>query len=153
MILINKISNILFKVKTHNILIQFFRYLFVGGTAFLIDYLLLIFLTDNIKVHYLVSAVISFIIGLTVNYSLSKLWIFNNNMQERNVFLEIFVFLITGLIGLLFNELILWIFTEKIMISYKLSKLISAFIILLWNFLSRKYILFNNNPKESEPLP
>lgn len=56
--------------------VQFFRYFFVGGLAFIIDYGLLIFFTEIFKIYYLISATISFLCGLVVNYTISIFWVF-----------------------------------------------------------------------------
>jgi len=44
--------------KTDNTLVQLFRYSFVGGFAFLLDFGSLFALTEFVGLHYLVSAVI-----------------------------------------------------------------------------------------------
>jgi hypothetical protein len=46
----------LFIDKTDSTLIQLFRYTFVGGIAFLVDFGSLYALTEYARVHYLVSA-------------------------------------------------------------------------------------------------
>lgn len=66
---------------TENTLIQFFRYLFVGGLATVVDwgisYLLFRFAFNE---HYAVAAnAISFVAGLAVNYLISTFWIFKNS--------------------------------------------------------------------------
>ena len=68
----------LFVNKTDNTVVQLFRYTFVGGVAFIFDFGSLFILTEYIKIYYLVSAAIAFIIGLTINYLLSISWVFSN---------------------------------------------------------------------------
>ena len=133
---------ILFKEKTDNWFIQLFRYCFVGGFAFLVDYGLLALLTEVFGLHYLVSATISFIAGLLVNYILSKSWIFKKSSLD-NEWVEFLVFSIIGVIGLGLNTLLLYLFTDHCHIHYLISKLLTAAIVLLWNFGARKVILFN----------
>lgn len=126
---------------TDNTLIQFIRYFFVGGLAFAVDFVFLYLLTNQFKLYYLISAAISFILGLVVNYFLSKAWVFNKSVIE-NRFIEFGIFALIGIIGLLANELFMWLFTERAHIHYLLSKIITAFIVFLWNFLARKFSLF-----------
>ena len=68
----------LFITPTSNALIQFFRYIFVGGVAFLADGGSL-FLIEAIGVNYLIAAIFAFIIGLVCNFLLSKLMVFQKS--------------------------------------------------------------------------
>ena len=69
----------LFSGETDNTFIQFFRYLFVGGFAFVIDYGTLMLLVEVFGFNAKLAAVVAFILGLIVNYILSTLWIFRNS--------------------------------------------------------------------------
>ena len=66
----------LFVGKTDNTFIQFFRYCFVGGFAFLVDFGVLTFLVEVFGVPHVAAATISFIAGLATSYVLSTFWIF-----------------------------------------------------------------------------
>lgn len=132
----------IFKGKTNSTLLQLFRYTFVGGFAFIVDFGTLYILTEYFNIHYLVSAGIAFIFGLIINYFLSVKWVFNNRTMENRL-LEFFLFTLIGIVGLGLNELFLWILTDILLIYYLLSKIITAIIVYLWNFFARKIILFN----------
>ncbi len=132
--------NIIFKKKTEDIYIQLFRYLFVGSVSAILDISILFILTEYVNLYYLVSATLSFVIGGIVNYVLSKIWIFTKNKYQASK--EILFFFIIGFIGLLFNGIVLWILTTTFNLWYILSKIIAIFIVFLWNFLARKYLLF-----------
>ena len=134
--------NKLFIEKTDNTLIQLFRYTFVGGIAFIVDFSSLYLLTDFAGFHYLHSAAITFILGLVVNYILSILWVFKSRAVNKKI-IEIIIFAVIGIIGLGLNEVMIWFFTERLTIYYLYSKLISTVIVYFWNFLARKYILYN----------
>ena len=135
--------NKLFIEKTDNTLIQLFRYTFVGGIAFIVDFSSLYFLTDFAGFHYLYSAAIAFILGLVVNYILSILWVFKSRAVNKKI-IEFTIFAIIGIVGLGLNEVMIWFFTERLNLHYLFqSKLISTVIIYFWNFLARKYILYN----------
>ena len=137
-------SNIqyVFKEKTNNTFLQLFRYTFVGGFAFLVDFGTLFTLTEFLKIHYLVSAGIAFIFGLIVNYFLSVKWVFNNRVMDNRL-LEFLLFTLIGFVGLLLNELFLWILTDIFLVYYLLSKIVTTAIVYFWNFFLRKLLLFN----------
>jgi putative flippase GtrA len=144
MIDIIKIRKTLFVNKTESTIIQLFRYTFVGGLAFIVDFGTLYLLTEFLHLHYLISAAAAFILGLLTNYFLSIKWVFSSRtIDSRSV--EFMLFAIIGLIGLGLNELFLWIFTDLLSIYYLLSKIITAVFVYLWNFFARKYALFNSN--------
>lgn len=143
----SRILKILFKDKTSNTFIQLFRYGFVGGIAFLVDFVFLYCLTEFVGLPYLVSAAISFILGLVTNYLLSTVWVFNQRVVA-NRSKEFIVFSVIGIIGLGFNELIMWFGSSVLPLYYLLSKIISTVIVFFWNFFARKYILFNKTTKQ-----
>jgi putative flippase GtrA len=138
--LINK----LFKDPTDDIFLQLFRYVFVGGTAFVVDFGFLYFFSDICGIYYLISAVLSFIISVLVNYIMSTKWVFNqDNIDNRLVEFNLFILIST--IGLVFTEILLYFFTDVIGLYYLISKIISAIIVLFWNFLARRVMFYGKN--------
>lgn len=121
--------------------IQFFRYIFVGGVAFLVDFTSLYIFTDYFGIFYLISAAIAFILGLIINYVLSVTWVFNRRTLDNKT-MEFGVFAFIGIIGLGLNELFIWFFTAEMNFFYLISKILAAIIILFWNFSARKLTLF-----------
>jgi len=131
----------LLKHPTSSTRIQFFRYVFVGGAAFIVDFLSLFILTDYFGIYYIISAALAFIIGLVTNYLLSITWVFNQrNINNKTI--EFSLFAVIGIIGLVLNELFIWFFTSELGFYYMISKIITAIIILFWNFFARKITLF-----------
>jgi putative flippase GtrA len=127
--------------KPQSTAIQFIRYTAVGGVAFAVDFGSLFLLTDGFGIHYLTSAAVAFVLGLTVNYLLSVSWVFDlRALADRRK--EFAIFAAIGLLGLGFNELFIWFFTEHIHFHYLISKACSTVLVFLWNFVARKYILF-----------
>lgn len=131
----------LFLGKTDNTLLQLFRYTFVGGFAFVVDFGLLFVLTEYAGFHYLVSAAVAFVAGLLVNYALSKLWVFSRT-NYSNRLVEFLLFALVGIIGLGLTEVFMWCFTTLLGLYYILSKVITTAIVYLWNFFGRKYLIF-----------
>lgn len=131
----------LLKEPAQNLLIQLFRYLLVGGTAFAVDFGLLWGLTEWCGVHYLFAAALSFIAGLTVNYLLSIRWVFSEHALHSCA-TEFSLFALIGVAGLGLNEAIIWIAAECLRCHYMASKIIAAAVVFFWNFLARKYLLF-----------
>lgn len=127
--------------RTDSFFVQMFRYTFVGGLAFLADFGTLVGFTEYANFHYLISAAIAFLVGLTVNYVISIKWVFAARTTE-NRSLEFTIFAIIGIIGLALNELIMWLCTDLVGFHYALSKIASTAIVYFWNFIARRQILF-----------
>lgn len=133
--------NRLFREKTTNIFIQFFRYIFVGGFAFLADAFTL-WLCEK-WMNYMIAAAIAFVVGLAVNYSLSIWFVFSESSKVKNKVKEFVVYGIIGLIGLLITEGIMYLFTDVFGLYFLIPKIIAAAIVLVWNFAARKVVLYN----------
>ncbi len=127
--------------KTDNTFFQLFRYSLVGGLAFMADVTILVFLTEFHSVNYLFSAGVGFLVGLLINYILSVTWVFSESSYDSKI-LEFIFFLSIGLIGLVFNELFIWVFTEKVKTHYLASKIVTTALVYFWNFFARKYLVF-----------
>nr|MBQ9201381.1 GtrA family protein [Bacteroidales bacterium] len=129
--------------RNKTLVVQLLRYSVVGGVAFLVDYGSLWLLTEAVGLHHLVSAAIAFILGLICNYVISTAWVFGES-KVNNRLVEFTVFSIIGVVGLGFNELIIYFFTDVCGLHYMLSKIISTVIIFFWNFFARRFILFKS---------
>ena len=112
----------------------------VGVIAFIIDYGTLYMFVEFFNINYLLAAALSFAISVIFNYIASMAYVFKrrNDMSKNREFV-IFVFL--SLIGLLINQIIMWICVEKISIFYMLAKIFATTVVMIWNFISRKMFL------------
>ncbi len=136
-------KNLIFS-KSENFFLQMIRYSFAGGVAFVVDFSILVTLTEWVGLNYLLSAIIGFTVGIVTVYLISTYWVFPvRTIKNRHK--EFVVFSIIGIVGLCFNELFLWLFTEYARMYYMISKLLATGLVYFWNFLARKYILFNKH--------
>ena len=135
----------LFSGDTDNTFRQFFRYVFVGGFAFVVDYGIMTALVELCRFDPVIAATISFVAGLLVNYVLSTFWIFKNS-KIKNRLAEFAAFAAVGVVGLGINAAIIWLFEEIPQDKYYLvGKLVSTVIVFIWNFAGRKFIIFDKN--------
>lgn len=101
-----------------------------------------LFLLEKAGMSYLAGAAFAFIIGLLVNFILSKCLVFKGSETNSSTGTEFMVFLITGIIGLALTELLMYLFTEQLSCYFMVSKVIAAALVLIWNFAARKVILY-----------
>jgi putative flippase GtrA len=128
------------KEKFEKLVKQIFRFGLVGGTAFLIDYGILFCLTEFAGVNYLLSGTISFSVSVVFNYLSSRFWVFEVKENANKVW-EFMIFLILSVIGLGINQIIMYIGVDKFGIYYMLTKIIATFIVMVYNFVTRKMFM------------
>lgn len=121
---------------------QIIRFAFVGGGAFVIDYGVMIFLTEVGGLNYLISSAISFTVSVIFNYIMSVKWVFNVS-GERSQTQDFAVFIVLSVIGLGINSLIMWIAVDKFHIFYMIAKIGATAIVMVYNFITRKIFLEN----------
>ena len=126
--------------KPQSSLSQFARFIFTGGFTAGLDFFLLVVLVDGFSLHYLAAGGISFVVAVALNYFISRNWVFDRGKYSAPI--ECLGFFTTSGIGLGLNQIILWVSVSSFSIDYKLSKIISIGIVTLWNFLTKKYIVF-----------
>ncbi|NLP21473.1 MAG: GtrA family protein [Erysipelotrichaceae bacterium] len=120
---------------------QIMKFGFVGGTAFLIDYLVMIFLTEVFSINYLISSVISFCISVIYNYIMSIVWVFEVD-EEKSKTQTFAMFIILSIIGLLINTVVMWLLVDGTdLMPYTIAKIIATAVVMVYNFISRKIFL------------
>lgn len=131
---------------------SFLKYLVVGGGAFVIDFSVLEILHKVFGVHKYVAVSCGFCTGLIVTYICSNKFVFSNRKMADKKAAEFTIFTIIGIIGLLMTNLFMWLFTDVCSevwvacnlsnLAVEISKIITAGLVLIWNFVARKVILF-----------
>ncbi|MBQ7876718.1 MAG: GtrA family protein [Clostridia bacterium] len=132
----------IFCEPTENGLLQFFRYGFVGAWATVADWGVLFFLTEGAGVHYLISGVVAFVMGLTVNFLLSKKFVFSGEKTQHSSSTEFLVYAIIGIIGLVLTEIIMFVLTDVLNWYFMIPKIIATAVVFVWNFVARKMVLY-----------
>ena len=134
-----KLINKLFIKQTGNSFLQFIRYGFVGGIAAVVNIGMLYVFTDIFQIHYILSNVFAFTLGLIVNYILSKKMVFTSQVNISKIS-EFIIYGIIGIVGLGLDTILLYLFTDKLGMFYMISKIISTIIVFVWNFGARKIL-------------
>jgi len=122
---------------------QIFKFLIVGGIAFLIDYALLYILTEYCNIYYLVSSVISFTLSLIFNYIASIKFVFETDKKDSQK--HFIIFIIGSIIGLGINQLVMYVMVELMNVYYMLVKIVATGIVMVWNFITRKIFIEKKN--------
>lgn len=124
------------KIFKNKLLNQILKFGLVGGTAFVIDYVLLYLCTEFLHIHYLISSIISFTVSVIFNYILSIKWVFD--VKKKQDVKDFVIFIILSVIGLGINSLIMYVMVEKFGVYYMFSKIVSTAVVMVYNFITRK---------------
>lgn len=129
--------------KENDLLKQVCKFLIVGGIATLIDWGIYIFLNGLLKINPLISNIFSFSISVIYNYLASIKWVFkvSKNKSSRKIFID---FLLLSVLGLMLSEFFMWLFIEKFRFKNMFSKILSTGLVMIFNFITRKYFLEDN---------
>lgn len=119
---------------------QFAKFGIVGGIAFVIDYAMMIALTEALNVPYIASTTISFIVSTIFNYIASMRYVFahRDDISKRR---EFTMFVVLSVIGLLMNDALMALGTTVIGIDYRITKIGATGIVTIYNFISRRIFI------------
>lgn len=117
---------------------QVMRFVFVGGTATLLDMGILFILNSYFGMYHLYAATISFIIATFYNYYMSMQFVFSSKFDKSARHKEFVAFFVLSLIGLIITLIGLYICKDILGIPVMISKIIVGVVVMTFNFISRK---------------
>ncbi len=145
------------KIKIKQLFWEFFRYLLVGGLAFVIDSGVLalfreLVLNGGTPTELFICTALGFIAGLITNYVLSLLFVFKKSENKGNgksvgAFL---IFALVGIIGLGLTELGMYVGVYVFGWHYILTKILVAGAVMVWNYAGRKIFVFGRVGKKGK---
>ena len=131
----------LFFAPTNNGWVQLFRYGFVGGGAFIVDFSTYCLL-EWAGIYYLFAGVGAFIIGFAFNFTVSRILIFCAGSKQKVERQELFSVLVISCIGLVLTEILLFVGVQSLHMDYRVSKILASILVLFWNYFARKIFVY-----------
>ncbi|MCA9378812.1 GtrA family protein, partial [Candidatus Dojkabacteria bacterium] len=120
-----------------SVIMQFGKFALVGASGTLLNLAIVYLLTSRLEMHYILSAVIAFIVAMSSNFILNSLWTFRGSL-ERRAGTRYLQFALVSVLTLVINLLVLAFLTEILGLYYLLSQLIGIGIGLIFNFVGNK---------------
>lgn len=120
--------------------LRFLKYFFVGFTTFSFDLFLLYVFTDILLFNYLFAAGLAYLIAVSINYYLSRRFVFPQTVRELDKGYYSFI-TISG-VGLLFVIGLMYFAVEVLNLNHLVSRVIVAGIVGMWNYLMNLFFNF-----------
>lgn len=90
--------------------------------------------------NYLISATISFTVSVVFNYLASMRYVFTHK-QGLSRQREFVIFVVLSVIGLGVNDLLMWLGSSVLGVSYLIVKIVATAIVMVYNIVTRKIFL------------
>lgn len=141
-------SNIIEKLKKNRILsdfltpkalAQFKRYLITGFLSFGIEYSIFYILYDALKLWYIPSNSIAMVTGFVVSFLLNRFWSFQS---KDNPYRQLLLYALLFVFNLAFSNLLMYLLSDIAGITPLISKVLVMGIIVVWNFILYKKIIY-----------
>ncbi len=119
---------------------QLLKFGVVGVLAFLIDYGVLMLLSQVFRMNPVAAAAISFVVSVVFNYVASMRYVFSHR-DDLSKGREFAIFVVLSVIGLGINELCMWAGTSVLgedALMVTVTKVFATAVVMVWNFVSRK---------------
>lgn len=122
---------------------HFEKFAIVGSTCTGINYGIFFILFSLLHVHYVLSAIIAYILSLKVGFQLNRLWTFKHLDPSRGYW-RIFVrYIIVYLVSLMISMVILWFLVEQLNIHPLIADLVAIGQSTITNFTGLNLFVFH----------
>lgn len=122
-------------------ILKFIKFCVVGASGMVVDFGVTWILKEKLKVNKYIANSTGFILAATSNYVWNRLWTFQS--ENSGIAVEYLSFIGISIIGLLINNIVIYILNDKLKITFYLSKLFAICVVTLWNFLMNFFFTFN----------
>ena len=122
------------------LLVTFVRFCIVGFSGLGIDFFTTWLLKEKILLNKYFSNSCGFILAASSNYYFNRIWTFNSINPEISK--EFSIFLFVSVIGLIINNVLLFIFHKQYDNNFYFAKIIAILITAIWNFFANNCYTF-----------
>ncbi len=115
-----------------NFFLKFLKFGLVGFSGIVVDFAITYILKEKLKVHKYISNTLGFTSATVSNYLLNRYWTFNNGKAAE--ISQFGKFLGIALLGLVLNNLIIYLLNDRLKLNFYFSKLLAIGLVAIWNF-------------------
>ncbi len=122
-------------------LIKLFKFGVSGVASLLTSVVVLYILTHYLHIWYIFSALLAFVPGFLVSFSLQKFWTFENDSRVL-IHTQMVRYFAVIMFALLLNTLLLYVLVEHAHLHYVAAQVLSGIVIALTNFFLYQWFVF-----------
>lgn len=124
--------------------LDFFRFCVVGGTGFVINLVLLTFLYKFLHFNIFLAQLISSEVALFSNFNLHHNWTYRNKNVKKSIPHLLLQFHATSWPAILGSSFMVGVGVKIFHLSNIVALVITSIIILMWNFVWSKFVIWRN---------
>ncbi len=121
-------------------IVRFLKYSTVGASTFVLDLLLLYVFTDLWGIGYVLAAGVAFVIAVSINYFLSRRFVFKQTTRNHQTGYTNFLGIALG--GMLLVMGGMYVCVSLLELNYLLSRIAIAAVTGFWNYLLNLFVNF-----------
>lgn len=119
-------------VKLSVFFFKFIKFGLVGFSGLLLDFGITYFTKEKLRWNKYLANSLGFALACTTNYLLNRAWTFKS--IDPAIAAQFSKFLLIAIIGLLLNNLILYLLSDKARLNFYLAKFCAVMLVFFWNF-------------------
>lgn len=144
------LNSLLLSIKNHQFFSEFFtykafiqlrRYLVVGFSTVGLETLVLWILKEYIGINLIVANTMAYTISFVFNFYLNRTWSFNS---KSDISFQLKAYGVLFVFNLFASNMIIHLLTNVVGFYYMLSKFISIAMIVSWNFILYKKVIYKD---------
>ncbi|WP_299756383.1 GtrA family protein [uncultured Pontibacter sp.] len=111
---------------------KFFKFGVVGFTGLLLDFGATFLTKEVLRWNKYVANSLGFLLASASNFYLNRVWTFHS--ADPEIGWQFSKFLAAAVVGLLLNNLIIYLLTDRAKLNFYVSKFIAVVLVFFWNF-------------------
>ncbi|MBC5993756.1 GtrA family protein [Pontibacter cellulosilyticus] len=115
-----------------NLFFKFLKFGTVGFSGLLLDFGVTYVAKEKLRWNKYVANSLGFILASASNFYLNRIWTFRSHDPE--IGWQYSKFLVVALVGLLLNNFIIYILTDRLRFNFYVAKFCAIVIVFFWNF-------------------
>ena len=125
----------------NEITLKFIKFCLVGGSGVIIDFSLTYLCKERWLFNKYLANSVGFMLAASSNYVFNRVWTFASHNQHIGT--EYIHFIMVSLVGLLINNLVLWLIHSRFDFNFYLSKIGAIAVATIWNFAANYVYTFS----------
>lgn len=124
------------------LLMKIFRFGIVGLSGMLIDFSVTWLCKEKLRFNKYLANTLGFSLAAISNFFLNYVWTFE--AADKNIQVDFVKFMLFAIVGLVLNNLLLFLFHEKLRIKFYPAKALAIVCVFAWNFTTNYFFNFHS---------